>query len=213
LTAEHLPGNLIADEESKRVRDRCDWMPHPDLFARIQRVLGPLEVDLFASRLTHQLPRYISWKPDLGAEATDAFTQDWSCFRGYANPSWCLLLATLAKIRHQKAQVVLVAPVWKTQPWYPLVLELLTGFPLLLPQEQWTVISPVQKVFIMPEGVPQLAIWPLSGRSAEQQAFQRQLLNCSEPYREARLNPTSSLSSKSEIAGVRIGVEIPFKAL
>ena len=101
LTAEHLPGvyNTVADEESRTVRDRCDWMVHPDLFVQIQRVLGPLEVDMFASRLTNQLPRFFSWKPDPSSEATDAFTQDWSQFRGYANPPWCLLLATLSKIR------------------------------------------------------------------------------------------------------------------
>lgn len=38
--------------------------------------LGPLEVDPFASRLTNQIPCYslVSWKPDPGAEATDAFS-------------------------------------------------------------------------------------------------------------------------------------------
>ena len=60
LTAEHLPGkeNQIADKESRIVRDRCDWMIHPNLFAQIQQEMGPLEVDLFASCLTHQLPRF-----------------------------------------------------------------------------------------------------------------------------------------------------------
>ena len=50
--------------------------------------MGPLEVDMFASRLTHQLPRYFSWNLDPVVEATDAFVQDWSPFRGYANPPW-----------------------------------------------------------------------------------------------------------------------------
>ena len=104
LTAEHLPGvlNQVADEESRTVRDRCDWMIHPHLFSQIDRKLGPLEVDLFASRLTHQLPRYFSWRPDPAAEATDAFTQDWSQLQGYANPPWCLLLTTLAKIQQER---------------------------------------------------------------------------------------------------------------
>ena len=62
LTAEHLPGknNQVADEESRAVRDRCDWMIHPELFARIHQEMGPLDVDLFASRLTYQLPRLYS---------------------------------------------------------------------------------------------------------------------------------------------------------
>ena len=57
---------------------------------------------------------------------------------------------TLAKMRDQSAQVLLIAPVWKTQPWYPLLLELLVSFPQLLPREEDAVISPTEKKFIMP---------------------------------------------------------------
>ena len=39
--------------------------------------------------------------------------------RGYANPPWCLIGHVLKKITTQQAQVVLVAPVWKSQAWYP----------------------------------------------------------------------------------------------
>ncbi|XP_065894060.1 uncharacterized protein [Dysidea avara] len=118
LIAEHLPGekNIVADEESRTVRDRCDWMIHPQIFLQINKTLGPLEVDLFASRLTHQLPRYFSWRPNPSAEATDAFTQNWSQLQGFANPPWCLILPTLAKIQREKAKVVLVAPLWRSQP-------------------------------------------------------------------------------------------------
>ena len=92
LQAEHLPGNLntVADIESRAIKDRCDWMINPRVFQQLQQLLGPLEIDLFASRLTKQLPRYYSWRPDPEAEATDAFLQDWTQARGFANPPWCL---------------------------------------------------------------------------------------------------------------------------
>ena len=146
LTAEHLPGvlNQEADEESRAVRDRCDWMLHRQLFSQIKERMGSLEVDMFASRLMHHLPCYFSWRPELAAEATDAFIQDWSPFWGYANPPWCLILYTLAKIQREKARVVLVAPIWKTQPWYPLLLQLPCGYPLLIPVYQDAVISPTE---------------------------------------------------------------------
>ena len=88
LTAEHLPGvmNQVADEESRTVQDRCDWMLHPQLFSQIERKVDPLEVDMFASHLTHHLPRYFNWRPDPAVEATDGFTQDRSHFQGYVNP-------------------------------------------------------------------------------------------------------------------------------
>ena len=152
LIAEHLPGvsNVIADTESRTVRDRCDWMIHPHLFSQINRKFGPLEVNLFASRLTHQLERYFSWRSDPAAEATDAFTQSWSQFQGFANPPWCRLLPTLVKIQREQATVVVVAPLWRTQPWYPLLLQLLIEIPLLIPAKENIVISPTQQEFIMP---------------------------------------------------------------
>ena len=37
---------------------------HPGLFQRIVKTFGTIEVDLFASRLTYQVPGSFSWKPD-----------------------------------------------------------------------------------------------------------------------------------------------------
>ena len=100
----------------------------------INQKWGPLEVDLLASRLSTQLPHYFSWKPDPLAEATDAFTQQWEKFRGYANPPWCLVGIVLSQIQRQQAQVILVAPVWKGQSWYPVLLEMLYDYPQQLPR-------------------------------------------------------------------------------
>ena len=79
-----------------------------------------LEVDLFASRLTAQIPWYVSWRLDPEAIAQDAFTIDWSQWRRcYANPLWNLVGKVLAQTRAQKAQVVLIALVWKSQVMVP----------------------------------------------------------------------------------------------
>jgi len=74
-----LPGkdNITADCELRSTRDRCDWMLNPQVFQKIQRQMGPLQIDLFASRLTKQLPDFYSWRPDPEAIVTDAFNQDW----------------------------------------------------------------------------------------------------------------------------------------
>jgi hypothetical protein len=78
---------------------------------------------LFASRLSAQLPRYFSWRPDPLAEGTDAFHQQWQ-EPAFANPPWILIPRVLAEVTNQIATVVLVAPVWKTQAWYPVLLQL-----------------------------------------------------------------------------------------
>ena len=78
--------------------------------SQIQIQMGLCNVDLFASSLSKQLPRFYSWRPDPEAEKMDAFSQDWSQIRGYANPSWCLISHCLARLRRQNARVILVAP-------------------------------------------------------------------------------------------------------
>ena len=61
--------------------------------------------------------------------------------------------------------LVLVAPVWKNQPWYPILLEMLVDFPILLPHTEELIIP------IHPEGVPavlpQLAVWLISGNATK----------------------------------------------
>lgn len=56
--------------------------------------------------------------------ATDAFTIAWTGLKAYANPPWSLVGRVLAQVRQQKANLILVAPVWKTQTWYPALLGL-----------------------------------------------------------------------------------------
>jgi len=89
LTAEYIPGvvNAEADAES---RSRTDWKLHLKILQEINQKWGPLEVDLFATCLTTQC--YYSRRPDPLAEATDAFSQQWETFKGYANPPWCLVV-------------------------------------------------------------------------------------------------------------------------
>ena len=43
-------------------------------------------MDLFASRLTAQLPQYVSWRPDPAAFHIDALTLHWKSLMGYAPP-------------------------------------------------------------------------------------------------------------------------------
>ena len=69
--------NTVADRESRSMQDRSNWKLDVNIFRRIKEIFGPLEVDLFASRLTHQCRCYFSWRPDPFAEVTDAFLQDW----------------------------------------------------------------------------------------------------------------------------------------
>ena len=50
------------------------------------------KIDLFASRLSHQLPQYFAWKPDPFSQETDALQQIWGSQFLYAFPPFCLIL-------------------------------------------------------------------------------------------------------------------------
>ena len=66
LSADHLPGiyNTTGDAKSQIFHSSAKWQLLPSVFRRINTLFGPCQVDLFASRLNHQLPCYISWCPD-----------------------------------------------------------------------------------------------------------------------------------------------------
>ena len=98
ITAQYLPGvqNTIADAESRTIVDRFDWKLNLNLYRRIDHLFCPIEVDLFASRLTAQCPVYFSWRPDPYTTATDAFLQDWSQGISFANSPWGLIVRVLS---------------------------------------------------------------------------------------------------------------------
>ena len=52
--------------------------------------------------------------------------------RAYANPPWSLIGRVLAQAHQQE---VLVAPVWKTQTWYPRILEMCMDYPRIIPRK------------------------------------------------------------------------------
>ncbi len=136
MSAEHLPGvlNLKAEKESRVVTHPSYWKLNPEFFKILVQKWGPLEVDLFACRLTFQLPHFVSWKPDPQAIATDAFLMNWRGFRGYAFPPFALVGRCLQQVIAQNVDhLVLVAPVWPAQPWYPVLLYLAVDKRLLFP--------------------------------------------------------------------------------
>ena len=59
LTAEYLPGSLIATVEKT---SSSKWILNNPIFKKLTQALG--QVDLLPSRFCNQVPKYISWQPD-----------------------------------------------------------------------------------------------------------------------------------------------------
>ena len=124
ISAQHVPGklNTIADSESRVFNDSSEWKIDPQT---ISPFLKGCEIDLFASRLSAQLPQFVSWRPDPEAVHADALTMNCAPFKGYAFPPFNLIPAVLNKVSQDKADIILVAPIWPAQPWWPLLMSLL----------------------------------------------------------------------------------------
>jgi hypothetical protein len=82
LSAAHCPGvyNTEADEASRIFNDNTEWMLSKDVFLKICESFGTPSIDLFASRLNHQVQTYAAWQPDPGAVLIDSFSVDWGKF-------------------------------------------------------------------------------------------------------------------------------------
>ena len=100
ITAEYLRGclNHQADWESKNQKDSTEWKLCPQVFQKIFQKVDQPEIDLFASRLSNQLPAYYSWKPDPNSLVLDALQQTWSHKHLYAFPPFLLIHRVLRKV-------------------------------------------------------------------------------------------------------------------
>lgn len=145
------------------------------MFKALDRKLGQLRVDLFATRLNNQLSNYISWRPDTFAIAADALQVPWRGMQGYAFPLFSLVGRCLQKLSQEQATVVLVAPVWPVQAWFPTLLASLVELPFLLQPYRDLLKDPFGNPHPLLLQMP--AVWKVSGDASRQEAFHRKLQN------------------------------------
>jgi hypothetical protein len=75
ISSVHIPGieNQQVDFLSRHFLDQTEWKLDPQIFRQFTRIRFPPQVDLFASRLNHQLEKYVSWQPDHGEPMLSQF--------------------------------------------------------------------------------------------------------------------------------------------
>jgi hypothetical protein len=91
------------------------------------------KIDLFASRHNAQYEEYVSYRPDPGCVAVDAFTLNWHSLQFYAFPPFSVLNPAIKKIEEDQTMGVLVAPNWATQIWHPALMRICIAKPVVLP--------------------------------------------------------------------------------
>ena len=192
LSAAHIPGilNVQADRQSRLEHDHTEWMLNEAVFLDICEVYGLPTVDLFASRLNHQVEHYVSWKPDPGAMAVDAWGINWAEHWFYAFPPFNQIAKCLQKIVLDKAEGIIIAPVWPTQPWFSRLTQMLTNCPLLLPRKNRLLTLPHKPDQHHPLNKMRLAAFQVSGIPSKGKEFRLKLqtLSCVLGEHQPRIN-------------------------
>ena len=117
ISAAYLPGkrNTTADTESRNFDVSLEWMLDNAILGESLKTLNfePV-IDLFASSLNNQFPRYAAYKPDPNAEIIDAFTMQWGSLKFYAFPPFSVIPLVLSKMCKENAEGIVVIPDWPT---------------------------------------------------------------------------------------------------
>ena len=187
VRARHIPGclNVIADHLSRPNQPiPTEWSLHPEIVSRIFRVWGTPEVDMFGTLSNSHLPRFMS--PVSGAKSPSSGCSV-SRLAGEVNVHVSpipllnrvmqkLLNRVMQKLRStQAAEVILVAPWWPSQSWFPHLLRLCVEQPLVLPYRR-DLLSQQDQKYISDGKSYHLHVWRLSCDNTKQQAFQTRSL-------------------------------------
>ena len=217
LTIAHIPGktNAEADRESRLSGKETEWCLDRSIYnAVIQKLDVIPDIDLFASRLNHQLKPYIAYRPDPGALAVNAFHISWKEDTSYAFPPFCIIQRVLQKINIDQATGIIIIPNWPTQTWWPYLMSMLINYPIILPRKTRTLFLPAQPEEIHPlHKKLELLACHLTGTSCLTKEFQKKLQNSSSnPGGQGHRN-SIELTLKDGNYSVLQGKLIPFVVL
>ena len=197
LSATHVQGREnCADIESRRKNIDTEWMIRPHLFQYLIEEFGQPSVDLFASRINKQLPKYVSWFPDPEAMFTDAFSLHWNNEYYYAFPPFRLIGRVLRKIHEERSEVLAVLPVWPSATWFATALGLLCQSPRFFPRNALTLPQQPELQHRLYPSL-RLAAWRLSGRPSKTKEFLMKCQNFSHVPGETPLSSSTHRISKN----------------
>ena len=114
--------NCQADLLSRTI-DFDDYTINGDIFHMLDCKWGPHTVDRFACSYNAKLSRYNSRFYQLGAEAVDAFTQNWDCENNWILPLVSQISRVISHARACKAVGTLVIPMWKSSYFWVLLCD------------------------------------------------------------------------------------------
>jgi len=175
LVPRHLPGhlNVVADQLSRRDQIiSSEWSLNQSIVDMVFKTWGRPHVDLFALSSNRKLPTYFSpiWEKECWK--VDCLVHSWEGMYAYAYPPTTQIRPALNKILSEGATVVMIAPLWPNQEWFPDLLSLTVDFPLTMPQSKRLLSQTFnpRRFHFYPECL-NLHAWLLSPEQSKREAF------------------------------------------
>ena len=145
LKARHVAGkiNILADFLSRPgMILQTEWTLAHSVLQPVWAHWHKPMIDLFATQFSSRLPIYVSPVRDPRALETDALSISWVGMSAYAFPPFPILSKVIRKARTDNPCLILIAPMWPAQPWFPELLELVHLPPLKLNVEKRGLLQP-----------------------------------------------------------------------
>ena len=86
-----------------------------------------------ASRLFQQISKYMSWQPDPHPWMVGAFQISWTHLEAYNFQLFTHIVRVLAKAMIDKCTLIIITPVWPSQPWYNYLFRMSMEDPIFSP--------------------------------------------------------------------------------
>lgn len=215
LKAAHIAGvnNVLADQLSRIKIQATEWELDNSVVHQIFQNWGHPTIDLFATNENKKAVVFCSWMNHPQALAVDALSIEWNNMFAYAFPPLALIPKILQHMQKFQCEIILIAPHWPRQHWYPQLLQLLVACPLKLPLVENLLVQGKRKVAHPNPEVFQLTAWLLSSSSSKQKVFLKTLGNSCQHLGEQVLKRITKLNLENTIAGVLNGISIPIQLL
>jgi hypothetical protein len=216
LIPRHIPGhlNVLADHLSRRDQIlKTEWSLNQTIANRIFHLWGSPHVDLFALEMNTKLATYMSPIPETQAWKVDSLIQSWGGLYAYAYPPTALIRAVINKIRTDKVEVILIAPCWPNQEWFPDLLQLAIDFPITLPPNRRLLKQTFSHQFHPHPQALNLHAWRLSRDFARREAFLRECPVGSPYHKGPLLGGYTKLNGDCSVNGASLNTLILSRAL